>query len=218
MKVNPLGTLDSEDYERLQAAASQSPPKVGSNIDNCVPQVVYYIRGDYDFSRIRSLYIPDFRSLDEEADARLATNTANDLSSLLLQKGLFDRAERLQQAGTDMTLTGAIIRYQPITRGKKTNAIGSGLAWCGFCVMEFKLVDSKTNDRIGAIQINHVTMRADFPLHVSAGSTKPETQIPEFVSTIFERMRFGQITGTNDKWSDCTSVDNGKSLLEMMCR
>jgi hypothetical protein len=60
MKVHPLGTLDGKDYDRLQAAASQSPPKVGSNIDNCVPHVVYYVADDYDFSHVRSIHIPDF--------------------------------------------------------------------------------------------------------------------------------------------------------------
>ena len=216
MKVHQLGTLDSKDYDRLQAAASQSPPKVGSNIDNCVPHVVYYVADDYDFSRVRSIHIPDFRSLDEKADGRVTRNTADDLASLLLQKGLFDRVERLTPAGADMVLDATVIKYQEITGGQTAKAMLTGMPYCGLCGMEVKLTDSKTGTKVGAIQVNHVTVRAGGFL-TWAGSRRPETQIPELLSTIFEKIRSGQTAGTNGKWSDCTRVDNGKRLLDLMC-
>jgi hypothetical protein len=216
MKVHPLGTLDTHDYDKLQAAASQLPPKVGSNIDNCVPQVVYYLRDDYDFSRVRSIYIPDFRSLDEKTGERVTRNTADDLASLLLQKSLFVRVERFKQADADIMVDSTIIKYQEITAGQTAMAALTQMPHCGLIDIEVRLIDLKTGIKVGAIQVNHVTFRG-LGLLAWAGSTKPETQIPGFLSAIFEKLRAGQTAGTNGIWSDCTRVDNGKRLRDLMC-
>jgi hypothetical protein len=221
MKVQPLGTLDSEDYDRLQDAASQSPLKVGSNIDNCVPHVVYYVADDYNFSRIRSIYVPDFRSLDEKADERVTKKTPDDLAALLLEKNLFDRVERTKSTDADIELDTTVVKYQEITAGQTAKGMlkggMGGMGYCGFCTMEIKLIDSKTKIKIGAVQINHITVRAG-GVFTWAGSRRPETQVPELLATVFEKIRSGQTAGTNGKFSDCTRVDNGKRLWDLMCK
>jgi hypothetical protein len=217
MKIRPLGVLENEDYKQLEVVANQSPVKVGKSIGSvCEPTLVYYLAGGYDFSAVKSIYIPDFKSLDNKTDQTVTKNTADDVAALFLKKGLFQRVVRLEPSEADVELRGVIVRYQEITGAQAAGAFVTGGARCGFCEMEIKIIDSKTNTKIGAIQINHVTGRGGGFLTWS-GSRRPETQIPEFLATIFEMIRAGQTGWTSGIAFDCVRED-GTKLLDLICK
>lgn len=221
MRIRPACVLESEDYKQLEIAANQSPARVGEQLGtSCVPTMAYYLAGDYDFSRAKSIYIPDFRFLDQKANDNVAKDTADELAAVLSKARVFEHIERNGPVNTDLELHVVISKYQDITAGQTAKVMLTGGIRCGFFLMEAKIIDSKTNFKIGAIQVNHITTRTGpFMGGIMAwsGSRRPEGQIPQFLLNVFEMIKAGQTMGTSSIAFDCTNED-GTNMIDRMCQ
>lgn len=220
MKVHPLGMLDKEDYQHLEAVANQFPAKVGTSVGSvCEPTLVYYVVGGYDFSKVESIYIPDFTSTDRRADETVTKDSVDDLRMLLLQSKLFRRVERVDPSGADIELHGDIGKYQDITGKQTAKVMLTGGIRCGLCEMELRIADSKTRKTIGAIKINYLSIRTG-PFMGGiigwSGSSEPAKQIPGLIATVFEKIKAGNTGWSNDIWYTCIK-DDGTSLIDKMC-
>jgi hypothetical protein len=221
MRIPPAGVLESEDYQQLERAANEFPARVGEQLGtSCVPTMAYYVSDNYDFSREKYIYIPDFEFLDQRADQKVTKDTADQLATLLSKTRLFERADRTNPVDADIELRVVITKYQDITSGQTAKVMLTGGAQCGFFLMEAKLIDRKGNDKIGAIQVNHITVRTGPSMGgimAWSGSRRPEGQIPQFLLNVFERVKAGQTRGTSSIAFDCTK-DDGTNLIDRMCQ
>ena len=217
MEIRPLGVLDDEDYQQLKIVANQAPARVGERVGAvCAPTQVYYVDSGYDFSKAKSIYIPDFESHDPRADERVTSNVADELGELLKKKAIFERVERSQPSDADIELRAVVAKYQGITGSQTAKAMVTGTAYCGFYQAEIRIIDTKSEKKIGAIQINHITARAG-GIFTWAGSRRPETQIPGFLASMLEKMKAGQTAWTSAIAFDCTR-DDGTDLMDSICK
>ena len=220
MKVRPLGVLESEDYRQLEVVANQSPASVGKSVGSvCEPTLVYYVVDGYNFLKVRSVYIPDFKSRDSRADEKVTRNTVDDLRTLLLKSNLFERVERVDPTGAEIELDGDIGKYQEVTGSQTAKAVFSGGIRCGLCEMELKILDSKTRKTIGAIKINYFSTRTGpFAGGILgwAGSSSPATQLPGLIAIALEKIKAGVTGWSNGVWYTCVK-DDGTSLIDKMC-
>jgi hypothetical protein len=214
MRIRPAGVLDGEDYRQLEVAANQYPARVGEELGtSCVPTIAYYIDDEYDFSRAKSIYIADFRFADGRMDDTVMKDTPDQLALLLSKAHVFERIERIDPVNSDVELHVVITKYQDI---KSMFPLGIR---CGFFLMEARIIDSKTNIKIGAIQVNHITTRGSVmgPIFTWTGSRRPEEEVPKFLLSVFEGLKAGQTMGTSSIAFDCTK-DNGTTMIDQMCQ
>ncbi len=220
MKVRPLGALEQEDYAQLEAAANLSQAKVSNSIGStCEPTLVYYVHKDYDFTGVKSVYIPDFKSSDPRAGEDVTRGAADEVKTVLLQKELFTRVDRTDGPGADIALLGSIAKYQEITGKQLAKTVVAAGLKCGLCEMEVRIIDTKSGKTIGAIKINHVTTRTG-PFRGGllgwSGSMSPAKELPYFIAAVFENIRAGRTSWTNGIWYTCIR-DDGVSLIDRMC-
>jgi len=220
MKVRPLGFLETRDYQQLESVANQNPASVGKSVGSvCEPTLIYYVSSGYDFSKARSIYIPDFRSTDRRAGDIITKGTAENLRTLLLKSNLFDRVEGVNASGDDMELYGDIGKYQEVTGSETAKAVLTGGIRCGICEMELKIVDSRTGKTIGAIKINYLSTRTG-PFMGGilgwSGSASPASQLPNLIAAVLEKVKTGITEWSSQTAYTCTK-DDGTSLVDKMC-
>jgi hypothetical protein len=193
LTIHPRGFLEPADYSVLQTHAQTRSFRTAPE-EPPTPTWVYYLKEGFDGSRISTLSLPDFQTVDPNVDSKFLKALTDKVAETLLARGVVSRVNRSGQGPADARLVGAIMKYKPISAGERAASILVGGARDAACVLEAKLVDGRGEAVLGAILVNTLRFAVGL-IALNPSSYRAEDDIPEFLAKVFQEIKAGKTGG-----------------------